>query len=66
MALHMASMACQHVLWHPDLGEAPRYGTARCAGVMREVLSHEGWKARVHDELPPEIADEVSRTCSGS
>jgi glyoxylase-like metal-dependent hydrolase (beta-lactamase superfamily II) len=48
-----------HVLWHPDLGEAPRYGTARCAGVMRELLSHEGWKARVHEELPPEIADEV-------
>jgi glyoxylase-like metal-dependent hydrolase (beta-lactamase superfamily II) len=48
-----------HVLWHPDLGEPPRYGTARCAGVMRELLSHEGWKARVHEELPPEIADEV-------
>ena len=23
-----------HVLWHADLGEAPRYGTARCAAAV--------------------------------
>lgn len=23
-----------HLLWHADLGAAPRYGTARCAGVL--------------------------------
>ena len=26
-----------HVLWHHDLGDAPRYGTARCAEVMRTL-----------------------------
>src|SRR5688572_7337246 len=28
-----------HVLWHAELGEAPRYGTARCAAFMRHLLS---------------------------
>ena len=36
-----------HVLWHPALGEAPRYGTARCAAFMHEVLSDADWRARV-------------------
>ncbi|OSC65097.1 hypothetical protein B5181_19360 [Streptomyces sp. 4F] len=27
-----------HVLWHAELGEAPRYGTARCADFMQDVL----------------------------
>ncbi|MBN6037234.1 MBL fold metallo-hydrolase [Amycolatopsis sp. 195334CR] len=48
-----------HVLWHPELGDAPRYGTARCAAFMREVLSDADWKARVSEGLPPEIADDV-------
>jgi glyoxylase-like metal-dependent hydrolase (beta-lactamase superfamily II) len=48
-----------HVLWHPELGDAPRYGTARCAAIMRELLSQADWKARVADGLPPEIADEA-------
>ena len=48
-----------HVLWHPELGNAPRYGTARCAAFMREFLSHPDWKARAAEGLPPEIADEV-------
>jgi glyoxylase-like metal-dependent hydrolase (beta-lactamase superfamily II) len=26
-----------HVLWHPALGEAPRYGTPHCAEAMREL-----------------------------
>lgn len=49
-----------HVLWHAELGEAPRYGTARCADFMRDLLSHADWKARVAEALPPEIADEMS------
>lgn len=49
-----------HVLWHADLGEAPRYGTARCAAAMRDLLSNTDWKARVAEGLPPEIADEIS------
>ena len=28
-----------HLLWHPRLGEAPRYGTARCAATVRDRLS---------------------------
>jgi glyoxylase-like metal-dependent hydrolase (beta-lactamase superfamily II) len=48
-----------HVLWHAELGEAPRYGTARCAACLRDLLSDADWKARVVEGLPPEIADEV-------
>ncbi len=48
-----------HVLWHAELGEAPRYGTARCAASMQDLLSQADWKARVEEGLPPEIADEV-------
>ena len=48
-----------HVLWHAELGEAPRYGTARCAAFMQEVLSDADWKARVAEGLPPEIADDI-------
>jgi glyoxylase-like metal-dependent hydrolase (beta-lactamase superfamily II) len=48
-----------HLLWHAKLGEAPRYGTARCAAYMRELLSDADWKARVAEGLPPDIADEV-------
>jgi glyoxylase-like metal-dependent hydrolase (beta-lactamase superfamily II) len=48
-----------HVLWHPKLGEAPRYGTARCAAYMRDLRSNADWKARVAEGLPPEIAEEI-------
>jgi glyoxylase-like metal-dependent hydrolase (beta-lactamase superfamily II) len=48
-----------HVLWHADLGDVPRYGTARCAAFMRDVLSHADWEARVAEGLPPEIAEDT-------
>ena len=48
-----------HVLWHAEFGDAPRYGTARCAEFMRDFLADENWKARAAEELPPEIADDV-------
>jgi glyoxylase-like metal-dependent hydrolase (beta-lactamase superfamily II) len=48
-----------HVLWHTDLGQVPRYGTARCATAMRDLRSNADWKARVAEGLPPEIADDV-------
>ena len=48
-----------HVLWHAELGEAPRYGTARCVASMRDLLSNADWKARVAEGLPPEIAEEI-------
>ena len=48
-----------HVLWHAELGDAPRYGTERCAAEMRDLLSTPDWKARVAEGLPPEIAEDV-------
>ena len=48
-----------HLLWHAKLGEAPRYGTARCAAAIRDLLSDAGWKARVAEGLPPEFAEEI-------
>lgn len=48
-----------HVLWHPDLGEAPRYGTARCADFMRDFRSSPDWRTLAAESLPPEIADET-------
>ena len=48
-----------HVLWHAELGEAPRYGTARCADFMQDVLSNADWKAGVAEGLPPEIAEDT-------
>jgi glyoxylase-like metal-dependent hydrolase (beta-lactamase superfamily II) len=48
-----------HVLWHPGLGDAPRYGTSRCAASMRDLLATPDWKDRVAGVLPPEIADEI-------
>ena len=35
-----------HVLWHANFGDVPRYGTARCAAAMRDLLSSADWKAR--------------------
>jgi glyoxylase-like metal-dependent hydrolase (beta-lactamase superfamily II) len=48
-----------HVLWHAALGDVPRYGTARGAAAMRDLLSKADWKAQVAEGLPPEIAEEV-------
>ncbi|HEY6594416.1 MAG TPA: MBL fold metallo-hydrolase [Asanoa sp.] len=48
-----------HLLWHPRLGTAPRYGTARCAATVRARLSDAGAKARIAGLIPPDIAEEV-------
>ncbi|WP_199041947.1 MBL fold metallo-hydrolase [Glycomyces salinus] len=48
-----------HVLWHPDLGEATRYGTALCAATMRGFRANADWKSRAAAELPPEIAEDT-------
>ena len=48
-----------HLLWHAGLGEAPRYGTARCAATARARLSDAGAKARVATLIPPDIVDQV-------
>ena len=44
-----------HLLWHARFGEAPRYGTARCAADIRAFLSGAHWKDDIAEELPPEI-----------
>lgn len=48
-----------HVLWHPDLGDVPRYGTARCAVSLQDLLSQADWRDQVAGALPPEVAGEV-------
>ena len=44
-----------HLLWHPELGEAPRYGTARCAAEIRAFLSNAAWKDDIAEDVPPDI-----------
>src|SRR4051794_6220224 len=48
-----------HLLWQPRLGEAPRYGTARCAGAVAALLSDAHWEDRVATVLPPDIAEQI-------
>jgi glyoxylase-like metal-dependent hydrolase (beta-lactamase superfamily II) len=49
-----------HLLWHAGLGAAPRYGTARCAAAVRDELSGAGWKARIAEWIPRDIAKQIS------
>ena len=48
-----------HLLWHPRLGDAPRYATALGAASIRDVLADDDWRERVAEGLPPEHADEI-------
>ena len=48
-----------HVLWHANFGDAPRYGTARCAAAIQDLLSNADWKDRIAAGLPPEYAEEI-------
>jgi glyoxylase-like metal-dependent hydrolase (beta-lactamase superfamily II) len=48
-----------HVLWHAEFGDSPRYGTAGCAAALRDLLSHADWRDRVAEGLPPEYADDI-------
>jgi glyoxylase-like metal-dependent hydrolase (beta-lactamase superfamily II) len=48
-----------HLLWHAQLGAAPRYGTARCAATVRDRLSDAGAEARVAGLIPPDIVEQV-------
>jgi len=49
-----------HVLWHPGFGAAPRYGTARCASAIRDLLSVPRWKDSIAGWIPPDIAEQIS------
>jgi glyoxylase-like metal-dependent hydrolase (beta-lactamase superfamily II) len=47
-----------HLLWHPRLGAAPRYGTARCAATVQARLSDPTVKAaRLAQVIPPDVAE---------
>ncbi len=48
-----------HVLWHPELGDAPRFGTARGAAFLADLLAQPDWRDRVAGALPPEIVDDT-------
>jgi glyoxylase-like metal-dependent hydrolase (beta-lactamase superfamily II) len=49
-----------HVLWHADLGAAPRYGTARCAAAVGDELTNPDAKANITEHLAEtEIAGQV-------
>jgi glyoxylase-like metal-dependent hydrolase (beta-lactamase superfamily II) len=48
-----------HLLWHARLGSAPRYGTARCAATVQDLLSDARGKARIAEWIPPDIAEQV-------
>jgi glyoxylase-like metal-dependent hydrolase (beta-lactamase superfamily II) len=49
-----------HVLWHAQFGAAPRYGTARCATAIRDLLSGPHWKDTIAGWIPPDIAGQIS------
>jgi glyoxylase-like metal-dependent hydrolase (beta-lactamase superfamily II) len=49
-----------HLLWHANFGDVPRYGTARCAATVRERLSGSDARARVVQLMPPDIVEQVS------
>jgi glyoxylase-like metal-dependent hydrolase (beta-lactamase superfamily II) len=49
-----------HLLWHADLGSAPRYGTARCAAVIRNRMSSPDWQDSVAGMIPPDIAEQIA------
>ena len=48
-----------HLLWHASLGEAPRYGTARCAAAIQARLSDPQWKDFIPTLIPPDIVEQV-------
>ena len=49
-----------HVLWHAEFGDAPRYGTARCAAAIEDQRSGPQWKENVAAWIPPDIAEQMS------
>jgi len=49
-----------HLLWHAELGAAPRYATARCAAAVRDELSDPDAKVHITEHLAEtEIAGQV-------
>ncbi|WCI09602.1 MBL fold metallo-hydrolase [Arthrobacter sp. OVS8] len=53
-----------HVLWHAAFGDVPRYGTARCAAAIHDLLSHKDWKVRVAEGSRRSTPTRSRWTCS--
>ncbi len=51
-----------HLLWSSALGEAPRYGTARCADTVRDRLSGgiDARRAGIPDEVPLDLLGAIA------
>jgi glyoxylase-like metal-dependent hydrolase (beta-lactamase superfamily II) len=47
-----------HLLWHSRLGDAPRFGTARCLAAVQTLFQNPNWKDTV-GMLPPDITGHV-------
>lgn len=48
-----------HVLWHQEFGDGPRYGTAPAASIMSAFLAQPDWVDDIAEGLPPEHAHEI-------
>ena len=48
-----------HLLWDASLGDAPRYGTARCAAAIQARLLDPHWKEFIPTLIPPDIVEQV-------
>jgi glyoxylase-like metal-dependent hydrolase (beta-lactamase superfamily II) len=48
-----------HLLWHAELGPAPRYGTQRCAATIRARLADPDFQDRIPALIPPDIVERV-------
>jgi glyoxylase-like metal-dependent hydrolase (beta-lactamase superfamily II) len=59
-----------HLLWHPELGDAPRYATARCASTARERLSGDvaalAKAVGIPEEVPLELIGLVTGLPAGT
>ncbi len=48
-----------HVLWHAELGDAPRYATAGAVEMIRSFLANADWRELIVEDLPPDQAPEI-------
>lgn len=48
-----------HLLWHPELGSAQRYGTAAGAAMIQARMSTPGWEAAVTGMMPQDLVEQV-------
>ncbi len=46
-----------HALWHPEFGEAPRYGTARCAASLATLMAAADWREQLAPVMPTDAGE---------